>query len=150
MIKLSELKPYKGSVKRRKVVGRGLGSSHGTYSGRGAKGQKARSGGNIPIGFEGGRMPLHRQIPKKRGFKSLTPKAQTVTLTEIDETFNANQTVNPKELLNRGLIKTKQASVKLLATGLIKKALVFENISMSAKAREMVEKAGGKITENKK
>src|ERR1041384_4856008 len=83
MIKLHELKPYRNSTKRRKVVGRGLGSGHGTYSGRGAKGQKARSGSSIPVGFEGGRMPLHRQMPKLRGFKSLKPKAVSVRLSRI-------------------------------------------------------------------
>jgi large subunit ribosomal protein L15 len=150
MIRLNELKPYKGSVKRRKVVGRGLGSSHGTFSGRGAKGQKARSGGNIPVGFEGGRMPLHRQIPKKRGFKSLKPKAQVITFAQIEKAFNANQTVNPKELANRGLIKDKQVAVKILIGGEIKKALNYENVIFSAKARALAEKAGGKFLENKK
>ena len=74
MLKLHELKPYKGATKRRKVVGRGVGSGHGTFSGRGAKGQTARSGSSIPVGFEGGRMPVHRQLPKKRGFTSRNMK----------------------------------------------------------------------------
>jgi large subunit ribosomal protein L15 len=147
MLKLSELKPYKGSTKRRKVVGRGVGSGHGTYSGRGAKGQKARSGGSIPVGFEGGRMPLHRQLPKRRGFTSLHAKDDTLNLNDIAEVFNANQTVNPKELANKGLIKSAQNSVKILGEGELKKALTFENVSVSESAKAKIEKAGGKITE---
>lgn len=150
MLKLSELKPYKGSVKRRKVIGRGLGSGHGTYSGRGAKGQKARSGGSIPVGFEGGRMPLHRQLPKRRGFTSLHAKAQTLNLKDIAEKFNANQTVNPKELVNKGLIKSAQINVKILGEGELKKALTFEKLMVSESARAKIEKVGGKIiTESK-
>src|SRR3954466_13262863 len=106
MLKLSELKPFKGSTKRRKVVGRGVGSGHGTYSGRGAKGQKARSGSSIPVGFEGGRMPLQRQMPKLRGFKSRTPKAVVMRLDRLEAKFKSGQTVNPKELYNKGLIKS--------------------------------------------
>jgi len=145
MLKLSELKPYKGSTKRRKVVGRGVGSGHGTYSGRGAKGQKARSGGSIPVGFEGGRMPLHRQIPKRRGFTSRNEKAAGISLDTLEAKFNANQTVNPKELLNRGLIKSAQSPVKILGQGELKKSLTFEKVMVSESAKAKIEKAGGKI-----
>ncbi|MGE5392263.1 MAG: 50S ribosomal protein L15 [Candidatus Saccharibacteria bacterium] len=149
MLKLSELRPYKGAGKRRKVIGRGVGSGHGTFSGRGAKGQKARSGGKIPVGFEGGRMPLQRQIPKKRGFKSLNLKAMGVNLSAIAGKFNAGQTVNPKELLNRGLINDTMAPVKILGNGEITKALTFEKVEVSVSAKGKIEKAGGKITEIK-
>ncbi|MGE5297993.1 MAG: 50S ribosomal protein L15 [Acidobacteriaceae bacterium] len=145
MLKLSELHPNKGATKRRKVIGRGVGSGHGTQSGRGAKGQKARSGGSIPVGFEGGRMPLHRQLPKRRGFTSRNPKSQNVSLKTISEKFNANQTVNPKELANRGLIKDAQIPVKILSEGEIKKALTFEKVELSAVAKSKIEQAGGKI-----
>jgi large subunit ribosomal protein L15 len=145
MLKLSELKPYKGSTKRRKVVGRGVGSGHGTYSGRGAKGQKARSGGNIKVGFEGGRMPLHRQLPKRRGFTSLYEKAQTLNLKDLSDKFDANQTVNPKELYNRNLIKSAQINVKILGEGEIGKPLTFEKVMVSESAKSKIEKAGGKI-----
>ena len=149
MLQLSNLKPYKGANKRRKVVGRGLGSGHGTFSGKGIKGQKARSGGKIPTGFEGGNMPLQRQLPKKRGFTSLQAKAQTVNLKDIAEKFPANSTINPKELFNKGIVKDSNATVKILGQGSISRAFSFENVMISASAREKVEKAGGKIAEYK-
>jgi large subunit ribosomal protein L15 len=145
MLNLHTLKPYKGSIKRRKVVGRGVGSGHGTFSGRGAKGQKARSGSSIPVGFEGGRMPLHRQMPKLRGFKSRTPKAVVVSLDKINDKFNVGQTVNPKELYNKGIIKSHLDAIKVLGEGKISKALIFEKIFVSKQALEKITKAGGKI-----
>lgn len=149
MITLHALKPYRRSTKRRKVVGRGVGSGHGTFSGRGAKGQKARSGSSIPVGFEGGRMPMHRQMPKSRGFKSRTPKAVPLQLREINDKFNAGQTVNPKELYNKGLIKSHMDAVKILGDGKISKALIFEKVKLSAVALEKVQKAGGTIASAK-
>lgn len=145
MLKLSELKPYKHSTKRRKVVGRGVGSGHGTYSGRGAKGQKARAGSSIPVGFEGGRMPLQRQMPKRRGFTSRNVKVTVLNLNDLNDRFKAGDTVNPRILYNLGLIKSASFEVKVLAEGEIKKAINFEKIAVSAKAREKIEKAGGKI-----
>lgn len=145
MLKLSELKPYKGATSRRKVVGRGVGSGHGTFSGRGAKGQKARSGSSIPVGFEGGRMPLHRQLPKRRGFKSRIPKAEPVSLQSINEKFKDKETVNPKNLLARGLIRTATEKIKILGVGEIKKSLTFEKVLISKSAVEKIERAGGKI-----
>jgi large subunit ribosomal protein L15 len=147
MLNLSNLKPYKGSTKRRKVVGRGVGSGHGTYSGKGAKGQKARSGGKIPVGFEGGNMPLQRQLPKKRGFTSRSPKAQVVDLKEISAKFEAKETVNPKMLYNKGIINSTSDPVKVLNNGEITKAITFEKVMVSASARTKIEKAGGKIIE---
>jgi large subunit ribosomal protein L15 len=146
MLKLSNLRPYKGATKRRKVVGRGVGSGHGTFSGRGAKGQKARSGGKIPVGFEGGRMPLHRQLPKKRGFRSLAAKAQGINLSIISDKFEAGATINPRMLVNKGLINSAQDPVKILSGGEITKAFTFEKVQVSNQAKEKIEKAGGKIT----
>jgi large subunit ribosomal protein L15 len=145
MLKLSELKPYRGSTKRRKVVGRGVGSGHGTFSGRGAKGQKARAGSSIPIGFEGGRMPLQRQLPKRRGFTSRNIKVTVLNLDDLNEKFKAGDKVNPKILFNAGLVKSANEAVKVLGSGEMKKALNFEQILVSAQAREKIEKAGGKI-----
>ncbi|HEV8601194.1 MAG TPA: 50S ribosomal protein L15 [Patescibacteria group bacterium] len=145
MLKLSELKPYKGSTKRRKVVGRGVGSGHGTFSGRGAKGQKARSGSSIPVGFEGGRMPLHRQLPKRRGFKSRTPKHQVLTLDRINQNFNSGEPVNPKTIFNKGLVKSATVRIKILGEGSLSKSLNFEKLAVSGVAKEKIEKAGGKI-----
>lgn len=145
MLKLSELKPYRRSTKRRKVVGRGVGSGHGTYSGRGAKGQKARSGSSIPIGFEGGRMPLHRQLPKRRGFTSRNDKNAVLNLKDLDANFKPGETVNAKILFNKGLIKSAQQTVKILGMGELKKPLNFEKVKLSAQALQKVQKAGGKI-----
>ena len=146
MLKLNELKPYRNSTKRRKVVGRGVGSGHGTFSGRGAKGQKARSGSSIPVGFEGGRMPLHRQLPKKRGFTSRNVKPAVLNLNDFNDKFKAGDTVNPKILFNLGLIKSSNQEVKVLGGGELKKVLNFEKIKFSAQALEKVQKADGKIT----
>lgn len=145
MLKLHELKPYKGSTKRRKVIGRGVGSGHGTFSGRGAKGQKARSGGSIPIGFEGGRMPLQRQIPKQRGFRSIHAKVVVLNLKQLGDKFQNGETVNPKILRNKGLVKSATEPIKILGEGEIKKSLTLEKIMVSASAKQKIEKAGGKI-----
>ncbi|OGE83563.1 MAG: 50S ribosomal protein L15 [Candidatus Doudnabacteria bacterium RIFCSPLOWO2_01_FULL_44_21] len=145
MLKLHELKPYKGSTKKRKVVGRGVGSGHGTFSGRGAKGQKARSGSSMPLGFEGGRMPLHRQIPKKRGFKSRQPKSIVINLERLDRKFKTGETVNPKILLAKGLIKSTTEPIKILGAGKINMVLTFEKVMISNSAKEKIIAAGGKI-----
>lgn len=147
MLKLSELKPYKGATKRRKVVGRGVGSGHGTFSGRGSKGQRARSGSSIPVGFEGGRMPLQRQIPKRRGFTSRNVKPAVLNLDDLNEKFKAGETVNPKILLNKGMIKSSSDEIKILGQGELTKALIFEKVLISLQAKEKITKAGGKITE---
>ena len=146
MLKLSTLKPYRGATKKRKVVGRGVGSGHGTFSGRGAKGQRARSGSSIPVGFEGGRMPLHRQLPKRRGFTSRNPKAVVLNLDELSENFQNGEMVNPKVLLNKGLIKSQSDEIKILSEGELKKTLNFEKVLVSNSAKEKIEKAGGKIS----
>jgi len=146
MLKLSELKPYRRSTKRRKTVGRGVGSGHGTFSGRGAKGQLARSGSSIPVGFEGGRMPLHRQIPKRRGFTSRNPKAVAISLTTLENKFKAGETVNPKTLYNKELAKDTNMKIKILAEGELKKALKFEKVLVSEAAKEKIQKAGGSIS----
>jgi large subunit ribosomal protein L15 len=148
MLKLSTLRPYKGATKRRKVVGRGVGSGHGTYSGQGAKGQKARSGGKIPVGFEGGNMPLQRQLPKRRGFTSRNPKAQPVNLKDIAEKFESGATINPKTLVSKGLVKSAHAPVKVLSLGETHKSFTFEKVSVSSDARAKIEKAGGKVAED--
>ena len=146
MLKLSSLRPYKAATKRRKVVGRGVGSGHGTFSGRGAKGQLARSGASMPVGFEGGRMPLHRQLPKRRGFKSRNPKALAISLTDLQKKFKAGETVNPKTLFNKGMAKSLNLKIKILSEDEFKTALNFEKVLVSAIAKEKIEKAGGKIT----
>ena len=142
MIKLHELKPYKGSRKRRKVVGRGLGSGHGTYSGRGAKGQNARKSGGVRPGFEGGRQPIIRQAPKLRGFKSPHKKAIVVMTSKLNK-FNDGDKVTVDSLFEKGIIKVN-APVKLVLKGELKKK-VEVLVPASAGAKAAIEKAGGKI-----
>ena len=143
MIKLHELKPYKGSRKRRKVVGRGLGSGHGTYSGRGAKGQNARKSGGVRPGFEGGRQPLIRQIPKLRGFKSPHAKPTVVTLADLNK-FETGDVVTLAKLVAKKMVPAG-SSAKVLATGELKKKLEVQ-LPVSSGAKQIIEKLGGKVS----
>ncbi|MDP4001034.1 MAG: 50S ribosomal protein L15 [bacterium] len=145
MLKLHTLKPYKDSSKKRKKVGRGFGSGHGTFSGRGANGQKSRSGGSIPAGFEGGRMPLHRQLPKKRGFTSRRPIISVVRLDQIVAVFKDKSDINPKILVQKGLIKSSVLPVKIIGNGEVRKVFNLEKVLVSAPARDKIEKAGGTV-----
>lgn len=143
MIKLHELKVYNGSTKRRKVVGRGLGSGHGTYSGRGAKGQGSRKSGNVRPGFEGGRQPLIRQAPKLRGFKSIHPEAFAVKVSRLSK-FDNGDKVTAASLFKMGITRVKDQKVKIVLGGELKKKVeVFVPVSATAKAA--IEKAGGKV-----
>lgn len=143
MLKIHQLKKHPKSTHRRKVVGRGLGSGHGTYSTRGGKGQTARTGhSKMPAAFEGGRQPLVRQTPKSRGFKSLQAKAFVVALDKLN-VFNEGETVTLAELKARGVVDTGVASVKVLA-GEIKKKLNVK-LPVSASAKAAIEKAGGTV-----
>ncbi len=143
MVKLHELKVYKGSTKRRKVVGRGLGSGHGTYSGRGAKGQRARKSGNVRPGFEGGRQPLIRQAPKLRGFKSPHTEAFAVKVSRLNK-FDNGEKITTESLFKAGITRIKGQKAKIVSGGELKKKLeVF--VAVSASAKEVIEKAGGKV-----
>lgn len=144
-LSLKNLKPVMKRASRQRV-GRGLGSGRGAYSGRGIKGQKARTGGKIPPGFEGGRMPLIRQIPKLRGFKSFYPKPQALDLKLIAKVFSAGEVVSLKSLAAKGLVRIARGRlVKIVSSAELNKKLVFAGLKLSAKAREAVEKAGGEI-----
>lgn len=143
MIKLHQLKRHPKSTKRRKVVGRGVGSGHGTYSTRGAKGQKARSGhSKSPAAFEGGRQPLVRQIKKLRGFKSLAPDTQAVKL-ELLNKFDDGSEVTLQALIAKGIVAATTKRVKLLK-GDIKRKLNVK-VPASATARAAIEAAGGSV-----
>jgi large subunit ribosomal protein L15 len=143
MLKLHTLKVTKGSRSRRKVVGRGLGSGHGTYSGRGAKGQKARKSGTVRPGFEGGRQPLIRQLPKLRGFKSPHAKAFAVSTGKLN-IFADGETVTVA-ILRAKSVAPKTGPVKILAGGELKKKLTVQ-APMSAGAKAIIEKLGGKAS----
>lgn len=143
MLKLHTIKKHPKSTRRRKVVGRGLGSGHGTYSTRGGKGQTARTGhSKMPARFEGGRQPLIRQMPKLRGFKSLAKKPVVLSLSKLN-IFSDGDTVTLATLKEKGLVNPKDAKVKLLK-GELKKRLTVK-LPASASAKEAVEKAGGKV-----
>jgi len=139
-LNMHTIKPSKGASKRRKTVGRGNASGHGTYSGRGQKGQKSRSGGKKGLKKLGLRQVL-LQTPKKRGFKSDKPKNQVVNLGEINNFFKENEVVNPKSLLKRKLISTIKLPVKILGKGEIKASgLKFEGVKMSENLKKQIEK----------
>lgn len=142
-MKLSDLAPAPGSRKKRKRVGRGVGSGHGKTSCRGHKGQKARSGGGPKPGFEGGQMPLHRRLPK-RGFTNVFQKRYAIinvgSLNELSESL-----VTPEVLKEKGLIKNIRDGVKILGEGEIIKPLTVKAHAFSASAKEKILKAGGSV-----
>jgi large subunit ribosomal protein L15 len=142
-MRLDELKPAPGSNKKRKRVGRGDGSGHGKTSGRGHKGQGARSGGNVQPGFEGGQMPLQRRLPK-RGFHNIFRVEMTVVNIGQLETLVAGAEVTPETLIAQGLVNGKNRRIKILAEGSLSKALTVRAHGFSAKAKEKIEAAGGK------
>ena len=143
-MKLHELAPAEGSRKSRKRVGRGPGSGMGKTSTRGHKGHKARSGGGVRPGFEGGQMPLHRRLPK-RGFTSLfKKKVGIVNISDLDR-FDEGAQVDEAALRAMGLVKGQLDAVKVLGNGEIKKSLSLKNCLVSKSAREKIETAGGNI-----
>ena len=147
-MRLGELSPAIGSTTSRKRLGRGIGSGLGKTSGKGHKGQWARSGGGVRPGFEGGQMPLIRRIPK-RGFNNHFRKVYSIVNLSILEGFEANSVVDMQVLNEKGLIKVVKGSIglKVLGNGTLTKALTVKAASFSASAKDAIEKAGGKIEE---
>lgn len=145
MITLSSLKPTPGSRRRKKRVGCGEGSGHGKTSGRGHKGQKARSGGSIRLGFEGGQMPLLRRIPK-RGYNS-TDFKKVWGLVNLRELANvpAGTVVDEVYLRDNNLVTGFVDGVKILAVGELKSAISVKVDAISDAARAKIEQAGGKV-----
>ncbi len=140
---LHELSPAPGSVKSAYRKGRGHGSGNGKTAGKGHKGQKARSGGGVRVGFEGGQMPLARRIPK-RGFHNIFAKRlETVNVSALDR-FEDGATVNVCDLLEKGILSKCEHGVKVLGNGEITKKLTVRASAFSASAKEKIEKAGGK------
>ncbi len=144
-MELHNLKTNLGSKHRRKRLGCGESSGHGKTSGRGGKGQSARSGSSIRIGFEGGQMPLIRRIPK-RGFNNrrFQTKVQIVNLKAL-EIFDNDSTVDQIALINRRIIKAGKSEVKLLSKGNFTKKLLIKVQASSEQARNIVEALGGRI-----
>ncbi|MGB9812681.1 MAG: 50S ribosomal protein L15 [Thermovenabulum sp.] len=142
-MRLHDLRPAEGSRKRPKRVGRGIGSGHGKTATRGHKGQKARSGGGVRPGFEGGQMPLYRRIPK-RGFTNIFKKEFAVVNVEDLNVFEDNTRVTPELLLEKGIIKKVKDGVKVLGDGELTKKLEVVAHAFSKSALSKIEAAGGK------
>jgi len=132
------------SRKRKKRVGRGYGSGHGKTSGRGHKGQRARSSGNVRPGFEGGQMPLHRRLPI-RGFTNIHRSEYSyVNCGSVSAAFEAGSQVTPEALKSKGLVKKVKNGVKVLGAGEVNKPLTVKAHSFSKSAMEKIAAAGGK------
>ncbi len=143
-MKLHELQPAAGSVRDVKRIGRGHGSGQGKTAGKGHKGQKARSGGSIRPGFEGGQMPLQRRMPK-RGFNNIFAKEfATVNVSELEKRFESGAVVDADALIESGAIKNAKDGVKILGSGELTKSLTVKAVKFTDSAREKIEKAGGK------
>jgi len=140
---LSNLKPAIGSTKNRKRIGRGPGSGTGKTSGKGHKGQKARSGGSVKAGFEGGQMPLQRRLPK-RGFTPLDKKVYALVNLRDLELFEAGSVVDLEALGKAGLVKALLDGIKILGDGELTKALTVKAHKFSKSAVAKIEAAGGK------
>ena len=119
-----------------KRLGRGGGSGKGNTSGRGTKGQKSRSGYNLPRRFEGGQMPWIQRLPKKKGFRSRYPKAQIVKLSVVEKHFKPNDKVEPRSLLEKGLVKNQSLPIKILADKKPEKAFKCRGVKLSGRILE--------------
>lgn len=143
-MKINQLKPPKGAMKKRKRIGRGPGSGHGKTACRGHKGANARSGGGVRPGFEGGQMPLQRRLPK-RGFHNLFKKRySTIKIRDLTR-FEKDSVVDIESLINAGLVKKVYAGIKVLGDGKINYPLTLKIHSYSKSAKEKIEAAGGKV-----
>jgi len=138
------LSPAPGSKRNRKRVGRGNGSGHGTYSGRGCKGQKSRSGFRMRPGFEGGQLPIIKRLPEKRGFTNIFRQEYSVVNVGMLNIFESGSEVTVQTLLDSRLIKSLKNPVKVLANGEIDRPLVIKVNKFSAPAIAKIEAAGGK------
>ena len=142
-----KLSPAPGSKKSRKRVGRGDGSGHGTYSGRGCKGQKSRSGYKMNRGFEGGQLPLIRRLPRKRGFTNIFRTEYSIVNVGELSMFEAGSEVTPERLVVAGVVKSLRHPIKVLAEGDINHPLVVKANRFSAAAKAKIEAAGGEVEE---
>ena len=144
-MKLHTMMPAAGSTQVRKRVGRGVGSGTGKTSGKGHKGQNARSGGGVRPGFEGGQLPLFRRLPK-RGFSNAKFKTEyaTINLSDLNK-FEDNSIVTPELLKDMGLVKNQLDGIKILGNGKLEKKLTVKAHKFSAVAQKEIESLGGKI-----
>ncbi len=143
---LNDLRPAEGSTQKRKRVGRGTGSGKGRTSGRGQKGQNARTGGGVRPNFEGGQLPLTKRLPKLRGFNNrFKVEYVPVNLDELDRLFEGGSEVSPEALAGVGLVGNANDPVVVLARGDVSKALTVKVQRISAAARQKIEAAGGSV-----
>lgn len=143
-MKMHELGPAYGATTKRKIVGRGIGSGTGKTAGKGHKGQKARTGGKIRRGFEGGQTPLYRRIPK-RGFNNYFAKEYAIVNVADLETFDNDAVVDSKALIEKRLIKKELDGIKVLGNGELTKKLTVVATKFSKSAQEKIQAVGGKI-----
>lgn len=143
-MKLHTMKPQDGATQTRKRVGRGVGSGLGKTSGKGHKGQNARSGGGVRPGFEGGQLPLYRRLPK-RGFSNAMFKTEyaVINLSDLNK-FDDGALITPELLKDMGILKNQLSGVKVLGNGMLEKKLTVRAHSFSKVAKEQIEKLGGK------
>lgn len=141
---LNELKYTEGARRDRKRIGRGHGSGNGKTAGKGNKGQNARSGGGVALGFEGGQTPLYRRLPK-RGFTNFTRKEYAIVNVEALNKFEDGTTVTPEMLIATKLARKELDGIKILGPGELTKKLTVQANKFSKSAQEAIEKAGGKV-----
>ena len=143
-MKLFELKPSEGTTKDAKRKGRGHGSGNGKTAGRGHKGQNARSGGGVRIGFEGGQMPIYRRLPK-RGFNNIFAKSYAeINVSDLNK-FDNGAVVDAQALVEAGIIKKTLDGVKVLGNGNVEKKVTVKAAKFTVSAKEKIEAAGGKV-----
>lgn len=142
-----ELRPPKGSKHARKRVGRGNASGHGTYSGRGVKGQKSRSGGKPKLGFEGGQTKMIKRLPRRRGFTNMFRKEYSAVNLRDLERFESGTEVTPELLKESRILRSLRRPVKVLATGELTKPLTVKAHKFSVTAKAKIEAAGGTVQE---
>lgn len=145
-INLSDLKPNEGANKARKRVGRGPGSGHGKTSGKGHKGQKARTGGGVRPGFEGGQLPIQKRMPYLRGFTNIYATPWEVVNLDTIAALELDGPVTPEALIAAGVVRGPEFPVKILGRGELSAKLVVSAHAVSEGAKEQIEKAGGSVT----
>ena len=148
-MELKDLRPAEGSTKNRKRVGRGPASGHGKTSGRGMNGQKSRSGGGKRPGFEGGQTPLAMRLPKLPGFRNFNRVEYVpVNVDRLELKFEVGDVVDHEALVQKGIIKSVDALVKVLGNGELTKALTVKVDKVSASAVAKIEAVGGKVEQS--
>jgi len=142
-MKIQDIRPADGARRKSKRLGRGVGSGHGKTAGKGHKGQKARSGGTVGVGFEGGQMPLQRRLPK-RGFKNIFGTEYAVVNLDRINVLTDSDVISPELLKEKGIIKDLKDGLKVLGRGKIERPVTVRAAAFSASASEKIAAAGGK------